>query len=70
MRSGYSIVRIPIDSRGKAVGGFENFVSGWALPDGRVWGRPVSVVTAKDGSLLITDDGAGKIWQVTYSGTR
>lgn len=67
-RSGYQVVRIPIGKNGKATGGFEPFVSGWTLGDGRVWGRPVSVVTAKDGSLLITDDGGGKIWRVVYTG--
>ncbi len=67
-RSGYRVVRIPIGRNGKAAGGFEDFVTGWTLNDGRVWGRPVSVVTAKDGSLLITDDGGNKIWRVVYTG--
>ena len=67
-RSGYRVVRIPIDKNGKAAGGFEDFVTGWSLGDGRVWGRPVSAVMAKDGSLLITDDGGGKIWRVVHTG--
>jgi glucose/arabinose dehydrogenase len=31
-----------------------------------VWGRPVAVFELRDGSLLITDDGAGKIWRIAY----
>jgi glucose/arabinose dehydrogenase len=30
-----------------------------------VWGRPVGVVVLRDGSMLIGDDGGGKIWRVT-----
>jgi glucose/arabinose dehydrogenase len=46
----------------------EDIVSGW-LPDensNEVWGRPVGLLVAADGSLLITDDGAKKIWRVSY----
>jgi glucose/arabinose dehydrogenase len=28
----------------------------------------VGVVTAPDGSLLVTDDGSNSIWRVTYVG--
>jgi glucose/arabinose dehydrogenase len=31
-----------------------------------VWGRPVGLLVLNDGSMLITDDGANKIWRVTY----
>jgi glucose/arabinose dehydrogenase len=31
-----------------------------------VWGRPVGVTVAKDGSLLVTDDGGNRIWRVSY----
>jgi glucose/arabinose dehydrogenase len=33
-----------------------------------VWGRPVDVAVARDGSLLVTDDGGGVIWRVAYKG--
>ena len=33
-----------------------------------VWGRPVGVTVAKDGALLVTDDGANLIWRVSYVG--
>ncbi len=67
--SGYTIVRIPFDDKGRLEGNkYENFVSGW-LPDengNEVWGRPVGLLVAADGSLLIADDGARKIWRVSY----
>ena len=31
-------------------------------------GRPVDVAVARDGSLLVTDDGGDAIWRVTYKG--
>ena len=67
--SGYTVVRIPFDEKGKLEGNrYENFVSGW-LPDENsqeVWGRPVGLLVNSDGSLLIADDGARKIWGVSY----
>ena len=66
--SGYKVVRIRFKD-GKLVGNsYEDFVSGW-LPSensNEVWGRPVGLLVAADGSLLITDDGAKKIWRVSY----
>lgn len=67
--SGYTVVRIPFDDKGKLEGNkYENFVSGW-LPDensNEVWGRPVGLLVNSDGSLLIADDGGKKIWRVSY----
>ncbi|HJS52815.1 MAG TPA: sorbosone dehydrogenase family protein [Pyrinomonadaceae bacterium] len=67
--SGYSVVRIKFDDKGKLEGNsYENFVSGW-LPDensNEVWGRPVGLLFLPDGSMLITDDGGRKIWRVSY----
>jgi glucose/arabinose dehydrogenase len=36
--------------------------------DGTVWGRPVGITVAQDGSLLVTDDGSNSIWRVSYVG--
>jgi glucose/arabinose dehydrogenase len=66
-RTGYKVVRVPFDhSTGKARGEYEDFVTGFVTPDGKVWGRPVGVTVAKDGSLLISEDGNGTIWRVSY----
>ena len=66
-RTGYKIIRVRFKNN-KPVGGYEDFVTGWMLGEDRreVWGRPVGLLVLKDGSLLISDDGANKIWRVTY----
>ena len=53
---------------GRASGEFEDFLTGFVTADGQVWGRPVGVAVAQDGSLLVTDDGSHSIWRVSYSG--
>jgi glucose/arabinose dehydrogenase len=66
--SGYKIVRIPFKDGKPVMNAYEEFVAGW-LPDensNEVWGRPVGLLVNSDGSLLITDDGAKKIWRVSY----
>ncbi|MGN6184369.1 MAG: PQQ-dependent sugar dehydrogenase [Thermoanaerobaculia bacterium] len=66
-RTGYKVVHIPFRN-GKPSGGYDDFVTGWA-PDPKdrtVWGRPAGLLVLKDGSLLVTDDGSGVIWRVTY----
>ena len=68
-RTGYKIVRVPFDkSTGKARGDYEDFVTGFVTPEGNVWGRPVGITVAKDGSLLFSEDGNKTIWRVSYSG--
>jgi len=66
-RTGYEVIRVPIE-HGKATGAYEDFVTGFATPDGQVWGRPVGVTVASDGSLLVSDDGSKSVWRVSYSG--
>jgi glucose/arabinose dehydrogenase len=68
--TGYKIVRVPFQPTGKPKGYYENFATGWLTdPKGpTVWGRPVGLAIAQDGSLLITDEPGGAIWRVTYRG--
>ena len=63
-RTGYKIVRVPLEN-GKASGVYEDFVTGFVTPEGNVWGRPVGVTVAKDGSLLFSEDAHGTIWRVS-----
>jgi glucose/arabinose dehydrogenase len=53
---------------GKATGEYEDFVVGFVTNDGNPWGLPMGVAVAKDGSLIVTDDGAGTVWRVAYTG--
>jgi glucose/arabinose dehydrogenase len=67
VRTGYEVIRVPLNN-GHASGIYEDFLAGFVLPNGDVWGRPVGVATAPDGSLMVTDDGSKSVWRVTYSG--
>ena len=44
-------------------------LTGFTLDDRSVWGRPVGVAVAHDGALLVTDDGGGVVWKLTYTGS-
>lgn len=66
-RNGCKVVRPPFDkSTGKTRGEYEDFVTDFVTPDGKVWGRPSRITVAKDGSLLISEDGDKTIWRVSY----
>jgi glucose/arabinose dehydrogenase len=64
--SGHEVIRIPLE-KGRASGVYQDFLTGFST-NGVVWGRPVGIAVAGDGSLLVTDDGAKVIWRVTYTG--
>jgi glucose/arabinose dehydrogenase len=68
-RTGYKVIRIPMKD-GKATGEYEDFLVGFVTEDGNVWGRPVGVAVAKDGALMVTDDGSGTVWRVAYEGKK
>lgn len=67
--SGHEVVRVPLN-KGKSNGVYEDFLTGFVTPDGKPWGRPVGVVTGKDGALYVTDDSAAAIWKVSYTGKK
>jgi glucose/arabinose dehydrogenase len=67
-RTGYEVIRVPLHQTGHATGEYEDFLTGFVLPNGQVWGRPVGVTVAPDGSLLVSDDGSDSIWRVSYVG--
>jgi glucose/arabinose dehydrogenase len=67
-RTGYMVVRVPLHQQGKSSGEYEEFLTGFVTNDGQVWGRPVGIAVAKDGSLLVSDDGSGSIWRVSNEG--
>lgn len=66
-RTGYEVVHIPVRN-GKATGEYEDFITGFTTPQGGVWGRPVGITVAKDGALIVVEDGAQTVWRVTYTG--
>ena len=60
---GYRLSLVTLDGS-KAVG-YETFAEGW-LQGESPWGRPVDVLNAPDGSLLVSDDYAGAIYRIRY----
>jgi glucose/arabinose dehydrogenase len=66
-RAGYNVIFIPMHN-GHATGEYDDFLDGFVTKDGQVWGRPVGVAVAPDGSLFVTDDGSRSVWRVTYTG--
>ncbi len=68
-RTGYKIVRVPFDhATGKPRGDYEDFVTGFVADAGDVWGRPVGITVAADGSLLFSEDAGNTVWKVSYTG--
>ncbi len=63
-RTGYKVIRIKLKD-GVPTGEYEDFVTGFVVNDREVWGRPVGVTVARDGSLLISEDANGTIWRVS-----
>ncbi|MGC4047878.1 MAG: PQQ-dependent sugar dehydrogenase [Armatimonas sp.] len=66
--SGYCIMRVPFNEKGRPTGPPRPFVTGWlANPkhSNDVYGRPAGLAWARDGSLIITDDWGGVLWRVT-----
>jgi glucose/arabinose dehydrogenase len=68
VRVGYEVIRVPLHQTTRADGEYEDFVTGFVVDNGHVWGRPVGVTVAQDGSLLVTDDGSNSIWRISYTG--
>jgi len=68
VRVGYEVIHVPLLPTGYASGEYEDFLTGFVLPNGDVWGRPVGITVASDGSLLVSDDGSGSIWRISYVG--
>lgn len=63
--SGYRITVVKLLEGRPA--GYETFAEGW-LDGTKAWGRPVDVIVAPDGALLVSDDKAGAIYRIAYRG--
>lgn len=65
-RTGHKVVRVRMKN-GVPTGEYDDFLVGFIVDDEHVWGRPVGVAVASDGSLLISDDGANRIYRIAHS---
>jgi glucose/arabinose dehydrogenase len=68
-RTGYKIIRVSMRNQA-AAGEYQDFVTGFVVNDADVWGRPVGITVASDGSLVFTDDASNSVWRVSYVGTK
>ena len=66
-RTGYKVVRVRLKD-GAPSGEYEDFMTGFVVNDAAVWARPVGIAVAHDGALLVSEDGNGTIWRVSYRG--
>jgi glucose/arabinose dehydrogenase len=65
-RTGYKVIYVPAKD-GVPTGEYVDFMTGFVANEREVWGRPTSVAVAKDGALLVSDDGGNCVWRVSYS---
>ena len=66
---GYSVMRIPFDGE-RPAGPPEDFLTGFIVrndTEKEVWGRPVDLLVAADGSLLLSDDAGGRVFRIRYT---
>ena len=65
---GARVMRVPISADGRSAEGYEIFAEGWQRADGSRWGRPVDVLVTPEGDLLVSDDQAGAIYRIRWTG--
>jgi glucose/arabinose dehydrogenase len=68
--TGHKLVFIPFnDTTNRPMGYYEDFVTGFLVnpSTSASFGRPVGLLVLKDGSLLFTEDGNDRIYQVQYN---
>ena len=74
--TGYKVVRVRMKGT-SATGEYDDFMTGFVVNSSSAWGRPVDVLAASDGSILVVEDYGcsftpcsvgGSIWRVTYAG--
>jgi glucose/arabinose dehydrogenase/cytochrome c2 len=65
-RTGYKVVRARFKD-GVPTGEYDDFLTGFVVDGRSVWGRPVGVAVAHDGALLVSEDGNGTLWRISYA---
>ncbi len=65
IRTAYKVIRVRLN-HGVPTGEYDDFLTGFVVDNNSVWGRPVGVAVAHDGALLVTEDGGGTLWRVSY----
>jgi glucose/arabinose dehydrogenase len=71
-QEGFKVVFQPM-SKGRASGDHEVFIDGFVGPDGKpteLGGRPMGLTQGRNGELYLSDDSKGRIWKITYTGSK
>ena len=68
-RTGHKIVRVRMKD-GVPTGEYDDFLVGFIADNGDAWGRPVGLVVAADGSLLMSEDGGNMVYRISYPNGR
>lgn len=64
--SGYRVIFVPFAGNRPTGAKPQDVLTGFLTPDGKeTHGRPVGVTIAKDGALLVADDGGNAVWRVS-----
>jgi glucose/arabinose dehydrogenase len=63
---GYRVMLVRLD--GDRAVSYEPFAEGWLGANGEAFGRPVDVAVAPDGALSVSDDRAGAVYRIFYTG--
>lgn len=66
--TGYKVVYLPLDAQGQIAGPPQDFVTGFLKSTDDASGRPVGLAVGPDGALYVTDDKAGIVYRVAYTG--
>jgi glucose/arabinose dehydrogenase len=68
--TGYKIVFIPFDTKGRPQGYYEDFLTGFLIDPNipTTWGRPVGLLILPDGSMLFTEEANNRIYRIEYKG--
>ncbi|MGL5076939.1 MAG: PQQ-dependent sugar dehydrogenase, partial [Waterburya sp.] len=66
--TGYKIVFVPFGKDNQPLGYYEDFLTGFLVnPDAPdAFARPVGLLVLPDGSLLLAEDGNGRIYRISY----
>ncbi len=65
-RTGHKVVRVRMKNN-VPTGEYDDFLVGFIADDGNAWARPVGAVVARDGSLLVSEDGNNTIYRISYT---
>ena len=64
---GYKVLRVLVKGY-QPTREYEDGLTSFMIKARTVWSRPVGVAAARDGSLLISEEGSGTIRRVSYRG--